>query len=239
MNRIRGPMSPGVIERPSSVTDQVFAELYHRVISLVMPPGTKTSETEVASALGVSRQPVRDAFYRLSKAGFLAIRPQRATTVSMISERAVKQARFIRTALEVETTRVACERLTEDDLVALESILDQQQQAVHQGDKMVFHELDDMFHREICERAGVGYVWRLIQEHKAHMDRVRFLSLSFASQRAYDDHIHFFEAIRRRDAEDAVHRMRLHMMTILEHFPRIRAENPEYFDDEEPTTGLV
>ena len=34
----------------------------------------------VAKAFGVSRQPVRDAFYRLSQLGFLLIRPQRATT---------------------------------------------------------------------------------------------------------------------------------------------------------------
>jgi DNA-binding GntR family transcriptional regulator len=233
MDRIRGQLGPGLIERPSSVTDQVFEELYHRVVSLEMPPGTKTSETEVATGLGVSRQPVRDAFYRLSKAGFLVIRPQRATTVSKISEAAVRQARFIRTALEVETTRVACERLTEEDMDALVDILEQQDRAVLQGDKMGFHELDDMFHRQICERAGVGYVWRLIQEHKAHMDRVRFLSLFFASQRAYDDHMYLFDAIKNRDTEEAVKRMRLHLSTILEHFPRIRAENAEYFDDEE------
>ncbi len=225
-------MSPDLIDRPS-VTDQVFEELYHRVISLEMLPGTKTSETEVAKALGVSRQPVRDAFYRLSKAGFLVIRPQRATTVSMISERAVRQARFIRTALEVETTRVACETLKDADIDALQAILDRQQAALDQGDKMGFHELDDLFHRQICERAGVGYVWQLIQEHKAHMDRVRFLSLSFAGRRAYDDHTSFFSALRERNADLAVERMRMHLITILEHFPRIRAENGEYFEDEE------
>ncbi|WP_413204171.1 GntR family transcriptional regulator [Rhodospirillum sp. A1_3_36] len=233
MDRNRGQLSPGLIERPSSVTDQVFEELYHRVVSLEMPPGAKTSETEVATVLGVSRQPVRDAFYRLSKAGFLVIRPQRATTVSKISETAVRQARFIRTALEVETTRVACQQLTDDDLGALEDILAQQDRAVLQGDKMGFHDLDDLFHRQICERAGVGYVWRLIQEHKAHMDRVRFLSLSFASQRAYDDHRHLFEALKNRNGEEAVEQMRRHLSTILEHFPRIRAENTEYFDDED------
>lgn len=233
MDRLRGQMSPELIERPITVTEQVFEELYHRVISLEMPPGAKTSETEVASALGVSRQPVRDAFYRLSNSGFLVIRPQRATTVSKISEQAVKKARFIRTALEVETTRVACEQLTEMDLDALEEILNRQDRAIDRGDKIGFHELDDMFHRQICERAGVGYVWRLIQEHKAHMDRVRFLSLSFASQRAYDDHIYLFEALRERDAEEAVRRMRTHLSTLLEHYPRIRAENPEYFEDED------
>lgn len=239
MNRALEGLKPEVITRPSTVTERVFEELYHRVISLQVLPGTKISETEVANALGVSRQPVRDAFYRLSNAGFLLIRPQRATTVTKISETAVTQSRFIRIALEVETTRVACERLSDDDLVALEDILRRQDDAVDQGDKMAFHELDDLFHREICERAGVGYVWRLIQEHKAHMDRVRFLSLFFASQRAYDDHRYFFEALKNRDVDEAVRRMRFHLMTLLEHFPRIRAEHSEYFEDEEEAAAMA
>ncbi len=94
-------------KRAPSVTEQVFEELYQRVISLELPPGAKLSEVEVARHMGVSRQPVRDAFYRLSRLGLLTIRPQRATIVAPISERDVLQARFIRTAIEQETVQVA------------------------------------------------------------------------------------------------------------------------------------
>jgi DNA-binding GntR family transcriptional regulator len=76
------------LNRPS-VADTVFDELHSQILLLELPPGTKMSEVEVAKALGVSRQPVRDAFYRLSKLGFLSIRPQRATLVSQISSTAV------------------------------------------------------------------------------------------------------------------------------------------------------
>ena len=65
--------------RAPSVADQIFATLYHRVITLELPPGARLSEAEVARQMGVSRQPVRDAFWRLSQLGFLTIRPQRAT----------------------------------------------------------------------------------------------------------------------------------------------------------------
>ena len=64
----------------TSVTDQVFEALYRKVLLVELPPGTKLSELDVARQLGVSRQPVRDAFFRLSKLGFLQIQPQRATT---------------------------------------------------------------------------------------------------------------------------------------------------------------
>ena len=57
------------------------------------------------------------------------------------------------------------------------------------GDRERFHALDDEFHRRICALAGHEFAWALIRENKAHMDRVRFLSLSFGAQAALDDHV--------------------------------------------------
>jgi DNA-binding GntR family transcriptional regulator len=219
------------LNRPS-VADTVFDELHSQILLLELPPGTKMSEVEVAKALGVSRQPVRDAFYRLSKLGFLSIRPQRATLVSQISSTAVLQARFVRNALEAETVRTACRVLTSEDHAALDEILEIQRKAVEAKDPVSFHGLDDQFHREICERAGLGFAWDIIRENKAHMDRVRFLSLSFASQDAYGDHLKVMEAIRARDEEQAMHHMHIHLSRIKEQIVRIRADHSRYFADE-------
>lgn len=219
------------IQRPS-IADSVFDELHRQILRLELPPGTKLSEFDVARALGVSRQPVRDAFYRLSKLGFLTIRPQRATTVSTISERAVLQARFIRMAIELETARVACQTLTEADFLAMEAILAQQERAVAARDPAAFHDLDDQFHREICERAGAGFAWEIAREMKSHMDRVRYLSLSFGSERAFLEHKDILAAIRARDPDRAAQMVRLHLSRILDQIVRIRAENAAYFADE-------
>ncbi|MDT8854313.1 GntR family transcriptional regulator [Paracoccaceae bacterium Fryx2] len=223
------PLAP--ISRPS-VTDQVFDMLHAQVLTLELPPGAKLSEIEVARQMGVSRQPVRDAFYRLSKLGFLSIRPQRATTVSQISPGAVMRARFIRTALEIETVRAACGCLTEPDLQALEALLQAQLAASDAGDHALFHRLDDSFHREICERADLGFAWEMISDNKAHMDRVRVLSLSFASRQAYDDHVAICAALRARDAEAATAAMRGHLSRIRDQITRIRAENRAFFTEE-------
>jgi GntR family transcriptional regulator, rspAB operon transcriptional repressor len=220
------------IQRPS-VSDVVFEELNRQILTLVLAPGMKVSEVDVAQALGVSRQPVRDAFYRLSKLGFLTIRPQRATTVSLISERSVMQARFVRTAIELETVRAACERLTERDIDALTAILDEQAGTVAPRDSERFHQLDDQFHREISERAGHGYVWDIIRENKGHMDRVRYLSLSFASERAYREHREILAAIRSRNVDAATAAIRTHLSRIVDLIVQIRASYSTYFDPEE------
>jgi len=218
--------------RPS-VADQVFEELRRQVLSLELTPGTKISEVEVAKAMGVSRQPVRDAFYRLSKLGFLLIRPQRATTITLISAAAVMQARFIRAALEVETVRLAATRLTDADLVALDAILARQREAVDHRDRATFHEYDDLFHHDICARAGVAFAWDLISENKGHMDRVRLLTLSFALEVAYRDHVRIFEALQARDPDRSADMMRAHLNRIVQQIERIRDANHEWFADEE------
>jgi DNA-binding GntR family transcriptional regulator len=222
------------LNRPS-VADTVFDKLHSQILLLELPPGTKMSEVEVAKALGVSRQPVRDAFYRLSKLGFLSIRPQRATLVSQISQTAVLQARFIRSAIEAETVRTACKALSEEDMLALEEILQRQHEAVEARDAVSFHDYDDQFHKEICERSGLGFAWDIIRENKAHMDRVRFLSLAFASQAAYDDHLKVMAAIRARDEALAMQCMHEHLSRIKTQIIRIRADHERYFADESET----
>jgi DNA-binding GntR family transcriptional regulator len=224
-----GKAAPG--GRPS-VADTVFDHLHRQILTLSLPPGTKLSEVDVAQALGTSRQPVRDAFYRLSKLGFLTIRPQRATTVSWISPRAVMQARFVRVAVEQETVRAACERLGPDDITVLERLIERQREKSAPGDAEAFHALDDLFHREICERAGHGYVWHIIREMKAHMDRVRFLTLSFATHDVLIEHGRILDAIRTRDPDRAATELRVHLSRITAELERIRGDHREFFADE-------
>jgi DNA-binding GntR family transcriptional regulator len=217
--------------RPSA-TDQVFAELRNAILTLQIPPGAKLSEADVGAQMGVSRQPVRDAFYRLAKLGLLSIRPQRATTVTLISRAAVMRARFLRTALEVETIRTAAERLSDADIAALRMMIDRQAQAMQADDRLAFHALDDAFHREICARAGVGFAWDLIHEMKAHMDRVRMLSLAFASRQAWDDHVAIIGAVEQRDVAGACDHMRRHLSRIGDIYDRIRGDRSDWFADE-------
>jgi DNA-binding GntR family transcriptional regulator len=224
---VRLPELPAA--RPPSAADQVFEALYNQVVTLALPPGTRLSEAEVARAAGVSRQPVRDAFWRLSQLGFLTIRPQRSTEVSIISEEAVQQARFVRTALEVETIRLAAEHFGPEEVAALEAVMTEQAAAIAADDREGFHALDDEFHRRICALCGHEYAWALIREQKAHMDRVRYLSLSFGAQVAYDDHRMILDAVRAGDVPGSVAAMRTHLSRLVDHLPRIRAEHGEQF----------
>lgn len=228
----KGFLKLAPIARPS-VADQVFEAVQARILTLDLPPGSKLSEAEVSGQMGVSRQPVREAFKRLAAQGFLHIRPQRSTMVSYISEAAVVKARFIRTALETHTCREACRVLTQQDFAALSLLIDNQARAVADNDKDAFHALDEQFHREICTRAGVGYAWDIIHDCKAHMDRIRLLSLSSKSQQnALAEHILIRDAMARNDPDAAAVAMTTHLARITVQIEEIKAENHAWFTDD-------
>ena len=219
--------------RVPSVTDMVFQELYDRVVNLDLPPGTRLSEAEVAKDMQVSRQPVRDAFYRLSQKGFLLIRPQRSTVVTPISVEAVHGARFIRTALELETVRAALGRAAPSAWEGLEDLIARQEQAVDRDARPEFHALDDAFHAQICVLAGQPQVWEVIRDNKAHMDRVRFLSLKSGAPLAVKDHRRIVAALRAGNEAVAVAEMRAHLGRIAGIIDAIRAEHAAYFERED------
>lgn len=223
----------GPVDIPS-VTDMVFEEIYRQVVELDLPPGTKLSEADVARQMDVSRQPVRDAFYRLSKLGFLVIRPQRATTIAPISVEAVRQARFIRTAIEMETISLAAQRIDDGGRKALTGLIEKQRRAIEADDKKRFHQLDDEFHRVICEIAGAGFAWSLIRENKAHMDRVRYLSLNVGARTALEDHERILAAMDAGDGALAQVTMRSHLGRILGVVEQLRQQSGELLEDVTP-----
>lgn len=224
---------PSAPQAPAqSMTDFVFDTLYSAVIQLELPPGTRMSEADVAERLQVSRQPVRDAFYRLAHRGFLSIRPQRATLVTKISEAEVLRAAFIRNALETACLREAVTRVTTADIALLRDLLDRQAEAVARQDAPGFHALDEAFHADLCAIAGQPRVWDLIQEQKGHMDRARFLSLAFNQRAAHAEHVAILDALEAGEAALALERLDAHLSKIRAHLPQIRAAHPAHFDED-------
>ena len=222
------PLTP--LERVS-VADIVFDALHQQIVSLALPPGSKVSEVEVSKAMNVSRQPVRDAFYRLSELGFLTIQPQKATRISLITEASILNARLVRVALELEGVRIACDALSATDMSDLADILQQQDQALKLKNATEFLRLDELFHETLLVRSGAGALWETAKERKAHMDRARLLSLDFSMPMVLEDHRQVLAALIARDTTAAQAAMRQHLGRIVEQLPKIKKGRKEYFEN--------
>jgi len=191
---------------------RVVGALRDDIVTMALKPGDVISESDIAARYGVSRQPVREAFIRLAQQGLLLIRPKRATMVKKISPEGVRQSRFIRESIEVEIIRRLAGNAGPDAAGALRELITEQETASAQDDSRRFHNLDELFHRTLARLAGVEYAWRLIDDHKMQLDRVRYLTLGVSSaQVAIGEHKIIVDRVAEGDIAGAEASMRAHL----------------------------
>jgi GntR family transcriptional regulator, rspAB operon transcriptional repressor len=225
----------GLSERRAGNTARarVYANLRDAIVRAELAPGRQLSENELAASLGVSRTPVREALQRLRDDRLVEIVPQLGTFVSPISTRAVADAQFIREALECAAVRVAAERVTADDVEALEQNLAAQERAGASADFDAFYVLDDQFHQAICDLSGRN-VWNITQRAKGHLNRIRRLSLPMPAylSEMIAEHREIVTRLAEHDPDGAERALRHHLRMVLREVPRIREQHPGFFDED-------
>lgn len=223
------------IDRRLPTTPQIYGALREAIIKLEIGVGQSLSENEVATRLGVSRTPVREAFIKLAGTGLIEILPQRGTFVVKISPSAVRDAQFVREALEVAVLRQACLHPVPDLVEKLHDLVALQRRAAENEDFDEFLVHDEAFHRTMAVAVGRERAWRVIEGEKGHMDRVRYLSLPKVSPMFHliGQHEGIAEAIEKRDFEGGQTVLRQHLSGILEVLERFQKEMPELFADDE------
>lgn len=219
---------------PEPVAKRVFRELRNAIVTMAVRPGQALSEKEIADRFGISRQPVREAFIKLSEAGLLSIRPQRGTYVVKISARQVYDVRFVREAVEVAVVRKAAQELPGSAIRALRTTVTEQRKVAADERPDRFFPLDESFHRGLALGVGCDYAWRLIEDMKAQMDRVRYLSLPEATPltRLIDQHEAIVDAVAAHDPARAEAAMRTHLSEILTSLPELAGRFPDLFEAE-------
>ena len=221
-----------------NVRQRLYQALRQAIIRMVLAPGRALSEKEIADTFDVSRQPVREAFIRLSESGLLEVRPQRGTYVVRISEGAVMEARFVREAVEVAVAKSAAENgLDESVLGELNELIERQRRCAAPQDYSRFFQLDEAFHRALALGAGHTSAWRVTEEVKAQLDRVRYLSIpeSTPIPKLVDQHQLIVDAITRQDPSAAEQAMCTHQREILHSLPELMRRFPAMFDASAPT----
>ena len=215
-----------------SAAQRIEAELRRAIIALEFPPGARLSEQEIAERLGVSRQPVREAFIGLARTRLVDILPQRGTVVVKISARKMMEARFVREAVETAVVRRACGSFDPQSRQRIDDLLEVQDKAARRGDHAAFQRYDELFHIALAEGAGCPLAWEALQDIKAHMDRVCQLTLPGAETMLplIDQHRAIVKAIDAKDEERAATAMHRHLTEILKALPKVEAENPDLFE---------
>lgn len=94
--------------------DLVFQALRQAIITGEFSPGERLMEIKLANKLGVSRTPVREAIRMLELEGLVVMIPRRGAEVARITEKDLRDALEVRTAIEELSVELACERIDDE-----------------------------------------------------------------------------------------------------------------------------
>lgn len=203
--------------RGNSAWRLVYQSLRDDIVAMLLQPGIKISENDLARRFGISRTPVREAIQRLADEGLVEIFPQSGTFVARIPYDALPEAMVIRKALERTSAAMAASRATRSQMLILASIIEQQREASQNSDSAAFHQADELFHAKLAEFAGYPGIWKLVLQVKTQVDRFRHLTLSLPHRMdgVIKEHEAILEAIQRKDSDAASEAMTVHLDSVL------------------------
>jgi len=215
--------------KPVSISNQIHQRLRDEIVQAVLTPGMALSEAEIATRYQVSRQPVREAFIRLAQEDLVEIRPQRGTYVRRIAASSVLDAHFVRDAIEAAIVRDAAAKAGQADVEVLYAQIDCQVSAHTNAEFLAF---DEALHEGIARVAGHLPAWRVVNQVKAQMDRVRYLSYGEVSpiDKLVQQHRAIVDAIAAHDEEAAQIAVLRHTAEILRQLPELVERYPEMFE---------
>jgi DNA-binding FadR family transcriptional regulator len=200
----------------TALVPQVIEQLQAQITSGEWAVGSRIPpEPDLAAALGVGRNTLREAVLALVHAGLLERRQGSGTFVvgsrelagavaRRVAEAQLAEVLEVRRALEVEAARSAARRRTDQDLAELDTSLAAREAAWANGEVEEFVAADVQLHQRIVAAAHNRILAELYLDFSAALT----VSISTAiggdlTPERYVDHSRLIEAIRAGDPERA------------------------------------
>ncbi len=132
--------------------DVVFHTLREAILKGDLRPGERLMELQLASKLGVSRTPIREAIRMLEQEGLAVTIPRKGAEVAKMTEKDMEDVLQIREALDELAVQVACDKMTAQQLKELTLAMKNFENAIQAGKLKKIIEYDVEFH-DIIYRA--------------------------------------------------------------------------------------
>lgn len=202
-----------------SLPNMVLEQLMERIMDGKIGMGEKLNTEELASQLGVSRMPVRDAIKQLEVMGLVETTPYLGARVIELSKQDVREIYLERKALEPLAAFYACQNITDEKIKPIEEIQTMLQSVINSPDpsaKEIFL-LNRAFHYEIYKVSELKRIcdtiascWRCLAFYKLIYGQT-YINDPVSAQRMILEHNQCIDFLKKRDAEG----IQAHLDTII------------------------
>ena len=183
------PVPGGAGEAIVTITDEgnsrvqgAYDFLLAEITAFRVRTGAPLSENRIATQLGISRTPVREALQRLEKEGLVKRTDNARFTVSQLTPQEANDACDLLEVLDTYIAKKAASLLTAEDQAVLLASVDDMRRAAESGDKARWSEADLAFHRVINSIAGNALVADTVKETRRRVQRFWLHAASLQSR---------------------------------------------------------
>ena len=219
------------LEDTSTFADRAYAALKGVILSLDIyekPGDVRLDERQLASDLGISRTPVREAMAQLEREGFVRSVPRRGIYVVRKTRAEVIELITAWAALESMAARLITENASDDDIAPLRTMFSKFENGELHARLDEYSEVNIEFHQTIIRMSRNSVLIALAENLFTHMRMIRMKTIGEQDRadRSIHDHMHIIEALEARETARAEELVRTHALGLAEHV----AKYADYLD---------
>ena len=186
-----------------SLRGKVFHKIRDDILSGKYRENEELKEVAIGEELGVSRTPVREALRQLELEGLVQIIPNRGAFVTGIQAKDVHDIYMIRSRLEGLCARWACEKMTQEQMDAMEENVYLSEFHAARGNMEQIAELDSKFHHILYVSCDSKMLEHLLMDYHQYVLRIRRKTLSTVERAmaSNEEHKAIMNAIREKNAD--------------------------------------
>lgn len=216
----------------ANLKDVVAARIRDLIFSGQLRPGVKIDQDDIASQLGVSKLPVREALIALESEALVRNLPRRGSFVAPLTPEDVRDHYRIYGLLSAVAAERAATGLSDAQLDELGELLTRMDDPALTADEQ--ERLNFEFHRGI-NRAGGSARLNSVLQLLAYSIPARFYEFTAGwSDEAAQHHRAILAALRQRDGETASREMEGHLRAGGDYAVRLLAESGFWEPDGDP-----
>ncbi len=201
--------------REHSLSSLAQHELERQIITGEIASGAKLNEADIASSLGVSRGPVREAFRALSQAGLVRVEKNRGVFVRQVSLEEASEIYEVRAVLEGLIGRLAARRIDTESIDQLRAVVRKMKTQDKQRKPEAYFLLNVEFHDLLARAARNGALLTNYRSVVNQLDLYRRATLSRSKENipiSTRDHEAIVDAVAVRDEALAERLMSEHVL---------------------------
>jgi DNA-binding GntR family transcriptional regulator len=213
------------LEDTSTFADRAYVALKNVILSLDIyenPSEVRLDERQLASDLGISRTPVREAMAQLEREGFVRSVPRRGIYVVRKTRAEVIELITAWAALESMAARLITQNASDQEIAELREMFTKFENGELHARLDEYSEVNIEFHQTIIRMSRNSVLIDLAENLFTHMRMIRRKTIGEEDRadRSIRDHMNIIHALEARETERAEDLVRNHALGLAEHVAR-------------------